>query len=167
MADSHRHSSDVTGADIDGAQNVTVGKSNRQEVDGRYGGQSSVTINHEPQASGDALQRIYETMMAHWRTQQDGMEEIRAELGKLRETVNQTQREVREIGEGMTKAVQLDRAHPQAFYMGFALLALPVPLYFEGFLDLIDLNWPLALLLSLSCYAVSAGFWHYMWWGNR
>ena len=51
----------------------------------------------------------------------------------------------------MAKSVKLSQTHPQVFYMGFALLALPVPLYFENFLDLIDLNWPMALLLALSC----------------
>lgn len=172
MADSH--SSDVTGADIDGAQNVVVGKGNRQEVDGHYGGQSNVTVNHPDGSEARTIRLIYELVSRlesnlvreaqGWR---EAILDLKTEVADLRTVADRTQRQVGEISDGLAKSVKISQNHSQAFYMGFALLALPVPLYFEGLRELIDLNWPMALLLALSCYAMSAGFWHYMWWGNR
>lgn len=173
MADSH--SSDVTGADIDDAENVVVGKGNRQEVDGHYGGQSNVTVNHHTDSSEaktigliyELVSRLESNLVREAQGWREAIHELKGEVADLRTVANDTQRQVGEINDGMAKAVKLSQTHPQVFYMGFALLALPVPLYFENLLDLIDLNWPMALLLALSCYAMSAGFWHYMWWGNR
>lgn len=161
---------DVTGADVDGSENVIVGKENRQQL----GGVSTVTVNHPDGSEARTIRLIYdlvsrlESNLAReaqgWR---EAIQELKGEVADLRTVANETQRQVGEINDGMAKSVKLSQTHPQVFYMGFALLALPVPLYFENFLDLIDLNWPMALLLALVCYAMSAGFWHYMWWGNR
>lgn len=163
-------SGDVTGADVDGAENVVVGKENRQQV----GGQSNVTFNQPDHGEARTIRLIYElvsrlenNLVREAQAWRDAVSGLRAEVTDLRTVANETQRQVSEINDGVTRSVKLDRAHPQAFLMGFALLALPVPLYFDGLLTLIDLNWPLAAVLSLSCYAVSAGFWRYMWWGDR
>lgn len=171
MADSH--SSDVTGADIDGAQNVVVGKANRQQSGGR--GDQNVTINsaHEDDESGtirliyDLVSRLENNLAREGREWRAAFEGLRHDIGEVARVTQETQARVDSIGDNVAQAVILNQTHRRTFLAGFLLLTVPVPLYFDGFLRGIDLNWPLALIMALLCYGLSAGFWHYMWWGNR
>lgn len=162
---------DVTAANIDGAENVIVGQGNRQQTGGH--GDQLVTINqsHENENDEAATIRLFyelysrlegklEQERREWRAAVDGLRRDIAELAR-----NQaTQSQVDDMRGDITQAVVLNKTHRRTFAAGYVLLTMPVPLYFEGFLRVIDLNWPIALLLSLACYGLSAGFWHYMWW---
>lgn len=167
MADAH--SSDVTGANIDGAENVVVGKANRQQSGGR--GDQNVTINSHDEPEPNRLGLIYDLVLRIESNLEREGREWRAAFGGLRNDIGEVSRVAHEtkakVDENLAQAVTLNQNHRRAFAAGFVLLTVPVPLYFDGFLRGIDLNWPLALVLALSCYAISAGFWHYMWWGNR
>lgn len=162
---------DVTAANIDGAENVIVGQGNRQQTGGH--GDQLVTINqpHENENDEAATIRLFyelysrlegklEQERREWRAAVDGLRRDIAELAR-----NQaTQSQVDDMRGDISQAVVLNKTHRRTFAAGYVLLTMPVPLYFEGFLRVIDLNWPIALLLSLACYGLSAGFWHYMWW---
>lgn len=172
MGDSH--SGDVTGADIDGADNVAVGKNNRQQTGG-YGDQT-FTFNsaHDDGGETGTIRLIYELVSRlenkleregkEWRAAFEG---LRHDIGEVARVTHETKARVDNIGDNVAQAVILNQTHRRTFLAGFVLLSVPVPLYFDGFLRAIDLNWPLALMLALACYAMSAGFWHYMWWGGR
>jgi len=161
---------DTIGGQIDDAGHVVVGKGNRQESHSQSGGsQSNVTVNPPADTGGighlllDIVQQMQRSMNELSREVAD----VRREVADVRDIAVATQRRIQEFGDNLAAVVQLTPAHDRAFYAGFALLTLPVPLYFEGFLRLIDLNWPLALGLALACYALSAGLWRYMWFGGR
>jgi len=166
------HSSDVTGATIDGAQNVVVGKANRQQSGGR--GDQNVTINsaHDDDEFGtirliyELVSRLESNLAREGREWRAAFEGLRHDIGEVAKVAHETKAKVEGIGENVAQAVMLNQTHRRAFVAGFALLTVPVPLYFDGFLRGIDLNWPLALIMALLCYGLSAGFWHYMWWGR-
>lgn len=162
---------DITSATIDGAENVTVGKDNRQQTGG-YGDQH-VTVNAHDEGEIGTIRLIYELVSRlennlaregrEWRAAFDG---IRHDIVEVSQIAHETKARVDDINNGMAQAVILNQTHRRTFLAGFALLTLPVPLYFDGLLRVADINWPLALTMALACYALSAGFWHYMWWGR-
>ena len=161
---------DVTHGEIEGAD-VVVGKNNRQQTGGR--GDQNVTINnpHVDDDEAGTIRLFYELVnriegkldqeRREWRAAVDG---LRHDIDELAKIAHETKARVDSIGDNMAQAVVLNQTHRRTFAAGFVLLTAPVPLYFDGFLRVIDLNWPIALMLALACYGLSAGFWHYMWW---
>lgn len=170
MSDGLHAGRDATGAEIDGAKDVVVGKDNRQQTGG-YGDQS-VTINpaHDDDKTGtirliyELVSRLENNLAREGREWRAAFEGLRHDIGEVARVTHETKVRVDNIGDKVAQAVILNQTHRRTFLAGFVLLSAPVPLYFDGFLRIIDLNWPIALLLALACYALSAGFWHYMWW---
>lgn len=162
---------DVTHGEIEGAD-VVVGKSNRQQTGGRGDQNVTITNAHDDDETG-TIRLIYELVSRlennlaregrEWRAAFDG---LRHDIGEVAKTTNETKVRVDSISDNVAQAVILNQNHRRTFLAGFVLLSVPVPLYFDGFLRAIDLNWPIAILLALACYGLSAGFWHYMWWGR-
>ena len=178
MSDGLHAGRDATGAEIDGAKDVVVGKDNRQQTGG-YGDQRVTVNTHDDDSEHTTTIKLVYGLVMNLREEiareraarQADMAALREELGALQHTVAATQLQIERVGDHVAamsthwqQAVILNQTHRRTFLAGFVLLSAPVPLYFDGFLRIIDLNWPIALLLALACYALSAGFWHYMWW---
>lgn len=162
---------DVTHAQVDSAEDVVVGKGNRQQTGGRGDQNVAINLSHHDDDEAATIRLIYELVSRlennlaregrEWRAAFDG---LRHDIGEVSKVANETKAQVEHIGQGIAQAVLVTETHRRTFLAGFILLSVPVPLYFDGFLRVIDLNWPLAIVLSLACYGLSAGFWHYMWW---
>lgn len=176
---SNAHSSDVIGADIDGAENVVVGKENRQQTGG-YGDQH-VTVNTHDENEHTATIRLVYELVAKLTGQIErerherlaDMAALRAELNALQNTAVATQLQVERVGDHVAamaahwpQAVKVTERHRWTFVAAFATLFAPVPLFYSQVRDHIDVSWQAALAFALVAYTVSAFLWSYMWWSR-
>lgn len=159
-------SSDSTGATIDGADNVTVGKSNVQQV-------VNVGDNHHDDDHIATIRLVYELVSnltvkidseRHERNKSTA--ELRKDLDELRRIAHETQRQVAWLLQRAEAVVMVNQTHRIVFAVAFALLAIPLPLYYSDVRAHIGVSWQFALLLALLCYLFSAVAWSYMWWGK-
>jgi hypothetical protein len=160
-------SSDSTGATIDGADNVTVGKSNVQQV---------VNVGHDGHDDHDhaATIRIVYELVSNLTVKIDAerherykmTEQMRKDLDELRRIAHETQRQVEGLLHKAQAAVTVNQTHRIVFTAGFALLMLPLPLFYNDVRLHVGVSWQFALTMAVVCYLFSAVAWSYMWWGK-
>jgi len=159
-------SSDSTGATIDGADNVTVGKSNVQQV-------VNVGDNHHDDDHTATIRLVYELVSnltakidseRHERNKSTA--ELRKDLDELRRIAHETQRQVEGLLHKAQAAVTVNQTHRIVFTAGFALLMLPLPLFYNDVRLHVGVSWQFALTMAVVCYLFSAVAWSYMWWGK-
>jgi hypothetical protein len=170
---------DTTGATIDGAENVVVGKENRQQSGG-YGDQNVTIHENDENAHATTIRLVYE-LVAKLAGQIDqerkdritDMATLRNELNALQHTAVATQLQVERVGDHVAamaahwpQAVKVTERHRWTFAAAFTMLFAPVPLFYAQVRDHIDVSWQAALAFALVAYTVSAILWSYMWWGK-
>ena len=172
-------SNDVTGATVDGSENVTVGRENRQQIGG-YGDQSvNIGMAHDDEHVA-TIRLVYE-LVAKLTGQVDreraeriaDMTALRNELNELRHTAQMTQLQVEGVGDHVaaiaahwSQAVTVTDKHRWTFAAAFALLFAPVPLFYSQVRDNIDVSWQAALTFAAVAYLISALLWSQMWWSK-
>lgn len=164
---------DTTGANVDGAGNVVVGRENRQQTGG-YGDQS-VTVNahHDEDDHTKTIRLVYE-LVSNLTTKIDAervdrqrtTEQMRRDLEELRRIAHETQRQVDGLLHKAQAAVTITQTHRLVFGVGFALLMLPLPLFYSDVRAHVGVSWQFALVMAIVCYLFSAAAWAYMWWGR-
>ena len=153
---------DKTAADVSEAENVVVGRENRQQV-----------VNFgERLDRGDAdhiqtIRLLNENMINE---RKERREEIREMERRLLEHIDksiaaQTVYLQAAIASGTNERV-MTWVHRSVFVLAFMCLFAPVPLFYSQIRDIIGVSWQLALSFTFVCYAFSAGLWSFMWWGE-
>lgn len=158
-------SSDTTGANIDGAENTTVGKGNVQQV---------VRVGDGDNEHTATIRLVYELVStlsvkidAEHKERTTATEQLRHDLEELRRIAHQTQQQVEGLLHRATGFVTINGSHRTVFGIAFLLLTIPMPLYYSDVRDHVGVSWQFALMLALLCYALSAVAWSYMWWGRN
>jgi hypothetical protein len=154
---------DATGADIDGADNVTVGKHNVQQV---------VNVGHD-EAHRDAEEthvitvRLLNDWLGRFEKRMDReSEERRKELDALRHEMDEMKRMVSDMANRFGHAIRLPYGHMQIFGMAFVMLWAPTPLFLSDVRNMFDVSWAFAAVFTVLCYLVSAFLWGYLWFGG-
>ncbi len=162
---------DTVSVTADTAGNMTVGKNNVQQV---------VTVGHEDDEHTSTIKLVYELVstLTHQIDRERAerhqvMDELRRDVAGLQKITHETQVQVAtvvdvvgKISNSFSTAVVMTDRHRFAFMAAFAVLFMPVPLFYSPVRDLVAIGWQSALVLAASAYVISAILWSYMWWGR-
>lgn len=83
----------------------------------------------------------------------------------LRKDIERINESIESLDASVQNSVRLPPWHKTAFVAAFALLFMPVPLFYHQVRALWGIEWNAALALSFIAYVMSAALWSYMWWG--
>ena len=157
---------DTTGATIDGAENTTVGKKNVQQIvnvgDNHHDDEHTATIRLVYELVSNLTVKIDSERIERNRT----TAELRHDLDELRRIAHETQRQVAGLLHKAEAAVTVNQTHRIVFASAFALLMMPMPLFYSDVRMHIGVSWQFALTMAVVCYLFSAIAWSYMWWGR-
>ena len=157
-------SSDSTGATIDGADNVTVGKSNVQQV---------VNVGRdEAHRDADETHVITVRLLNDWlgrfeKRMDRESEERRHSLGEVRKELDELKTIVQDLTSKFGYTLRLPKGHAQIFVMAFVMLWIPTPMFLSDVRTIIGVSWTFVFLFTALSYLVSASLWGYLWFGGR